>query len=234
MQLMSQYFNKQVFKAAWPICFGYIPLGVACGILGQKVGLDAFLMAMMSIFLFAGSGQFIALAMIGANTAIIPIIVTVGIVNLRHMLYGLILNQYISKESFLYRLIYAQEIVDETFAVNSVEFQKSNSKWTPKNAFGLNFVAHMGWVLATVAGVLLGSAIYIDTGLVSYALIAMFIGLWSFHFKTFKLVGVGVLGGILALVLSLWLDNMLNVVVATIVAAIVGAMVDNGDEVDKK
>ena len=234
MQLMSQYFNKQVFKAAWPICFGYIPLGVACGILGQKVGMDAFLMAMMSIFLFAGSGQVIALAMIGANTAIIPIIVTVGIVNLRHMLYGLILNQYISKESFLYRLIYAQEIVDETFAVNSVEFQKSNSQWTPKNAFGLNFVAHMGWVLATVAGVLLGSAIYIDTGLVSYALIAMFIGLWSFHFKTFKLVAVGVLGGILALVLSLWLDNMLNVVVATIVAAIVGAMVDNGDEVDKK
>ena len=124
--------------------------------------------------------------------------------------------------------------MDETFAVNSVEFQKSNSQWTPKNAFGLNFVAHMGWVLATVAGVLLGSAIYIDTGLVSYALIAMFIGLWSFHFKTFKLVAVGVLGGILALVLSLWLDNMLNVVVATIVAAIVGAMVDNGDEVDKK
>ena len=54
---MNQYINKQVFKAVWPICFGYIPLGVACGILGEKVGLDAFLMAMMSIFLFAGSGQ---------------------------------------------------------------------------------------------------------------------------------------------------------------------------------
>ena len=114
---MGEYFNKQVFKAVWPICFGYIPLGVACGSLGQKVGMDAFLMAMMSIFLIAGSGQFIALAMIGAGTAIIPIVITVGIVNLRHMLYGLILNQYISKESLLYRMIYAQEIVDETFAV---------------------------------------------------------------------------------------------------------------------
>jgi len=231
---LGQYFNKQVFKAAWPICFGYVPLGVACGILGEKVGMDPFLMALMSVFLFAGSGQFIALAMIGANTGIIPIIITVGIVNLRHLLYGLILNQYISKENILYRAIYAQEIVDETFAVNSVEFQKDNSTWTPKQAFGLNFVSHIGWVLATVAGVMLGSAVYIDTGLVSYALIAMFIGLWSFHFKTFKLVATGVLGGILALVLSLWLDNMLNVVVATIVAAVVGAVVDNGDGVGEK
>ena len=47
---MGEYFNKQVFKAVWPICFGYIPLGVACGILGEKVGMDAFVMAMMSIF----------------------------------------------------------------------------------------------------------------------------------------------------------------------------------------
>ena len=231
---MGEYFNKQVFKAVWPICFGYIPLGVACGILGQKVGLDAFLMAMMSVFLFAGSGQFIALAMIGAGTAIIPIVITVGIVNLRHMLYGLILNQYISKESLLYRMIYAQEIVDETFAVNSIEFQKRNSTWSPKRAFGLNFLSHMSWILATVAGVLLGNAIYIDTGLVSYALIAMFIGLWSFHFKSAKLVCVGILGGGLALLLSNWLDNMLNVVVATIVAAIIGAVIDKGEGAAKK
>ena len=231
---MGEYFNKQVFKAVWPICFGYIPLGVACGILGQKVGLDVFLMAMMSVFLFAGSGQFIALAMIGAGTAIAPIVITVGIVNLRHMLYGLILNQYISKESLLYRMIYAQEIVDETFAVNSIEFQKRNSTWNPKKAFSLNFLSHMSWTIATVTGVILGSAIYIDTGLVSYALIAMFIGLWSFHFKSAKLVCVGILGGGLALLLSNWLDNMLNVVVATIVAAIIGAVIDKGEGAAKK
>ena len=151
-----------------------------------------------------------------------------------HMLYGLILNQYISKESKLYRMLYAQEIVDETFAVNIVEFQKKDSKWTPKMAFALNFLAHVSWILATVAGVILGSAIYIDTGLVNYALIAMFIGLWSFHFKSVKLIGIGVLGGGLALLLSFWLSNMLNVVVATILAAIIGAAVDNGEEAGRR
>lgn len=226
---MISIFKKDVFKAVWPICFGYIPLGLACGILAQKVGLDAFQMALMSIFLFAGSGQFIALAMIGSNSGVWPIVITVGIVNLRHMLYGLILNQYISRESILYRLLYAQEIVDETFAVNSVQFERGDVRWGASDAIGVNFFAHAGWTVATVAGLLLGNQVQIDTALVSYALIAMFIGLWSFHFKNRKLVSVGVLGGALALLLSFWLDHMLNVVVATIVAAAVGAYVDGFD-----
>ena len=87
----------------------------------------------------------------------------------------------------------------------------------------MNFVGHVSWILATVAGLFLGNTIYIDTALVSYALIAMFIGLWSFHFVSPSLVLTGVLGGILALVLSFWLDHMLNVVAATILAAAVAA-----------
>lgn len=227
---MTRIFKKEVFKAVWPVCFGYIPLGVACGILAQKVGLDALQMALMSIFLFAGSGQFIALAMIGSNSGVLPIVITVGIVNLRHMLYGLILNQYISRESMLYKLLYAQEIVDETFAVNSVQFERGDVKWSPSDAIGVNFFAHAGWTVATVAGLILGNQVYIDTALVSYALVAMFIGLWSFHFKTAKLISIGVLGGALALLLSFWLNHMLNVVVATIAAAAVGALIDDSDD----
>ena len=95
--LLKGYFELKVFKAAWPIIFGYIPLGMACGILAQKVGFDWFQMLMMAVFLFAGSGQFIALAMIGSGSTIMPVVLTVCIVNLRHLLYALILNQYLSK-----------------------------------------------------------------------------------------------------------------------------------------
>lgn len=227
---MSNYINKNVLKAVWPICFGYIPLGVACGILAQKVGFDWFQMLMMSVFLFAGSGQFIALAMIGSGSGILPVVLTVCIVNLRHLLYSLILNQFVAKESRLYKAFFAQEIVDETFAVNHTMFSRPQEQWTGANAFGVNFLAHAAWVIATVAGLFVGSSLYIDTALVSYALIAMFIGLWSFHFINAKLVVTGVIGGILALFLSLWLDHMLNVVVATIVAALIAAVFDKDAE----
>ena len=52
--MLKGYFELKVFKAAWPIIFGYIPLGMACGILAQKVGFDWFQMLMMAVFLFAG------------------------------------------------------------------------------------------------------------------------------------------------------------------------------------
>lgn len=221
---MDSFINKKVLKAAWPIVFGYIPLGLACGILAQKVGFDWLQMLMMSAFLFAGSGQFIALAMIGSGSTIMPVVITVFIVNLRHLLYALILNQYIAKESRLYKALYAQEIVDETFAVNHTQFVRFRDGWTGRNAMGVNFVGHMSWIAATVAGLFLGNTIYIDTALVSYALVAMFIGLWSFHFVSPSLVLTGVLGGVLSLVLSFWLDHMLNVVAATVLAAAAAAL----------
>lgn len=221
---MDSFINKKVLKAAWPIVFGYIPLGLACGILAQKVGFDWLQMLMMSAFLFAGSGQFIALAMIGSGSTIMSVVITVFIVNLRHLLYALILNQYIAKESRLYKAFYAQEIVDETFAVNHTQFVRFRDGWTGRNAMGVNFVGHMSWIAATVAGLFLGNTIYIDTALVSYALVAMFIGLWSFHFVSTSLVLTGVLGGLLSLVLSFWLGHMLNVVAATVLAAAAAAL----------
>ena len=220
--MLKGYFELKVFKAAWPIIFGYIPLGMACGILAQKVGFDWFQMLMMAVFLFAGSGQFIALAMIGSGSTIMPVVLTVCIVNLRHLLYALILNQYLSKESRLYKAFFAQEIVDESFAVNQNQFAL-DAEWNGKNALGVNIIGHSSWILANLVGLYLGNSIYIDTALVSYALIAMFIGLWSFHFLNARLVLTGILGGFLALLLSYWLTNMLNVVVATVIAAALAA-----------
>lgn len=227
---MSKYFNTEVLKAAWPVCFGYIPLGLACGMLAEKVGVDPVAIGIMSILVFAGSGQFIALAMIGSGSSIASIVVTIFIVNLRHIFYGTMLNPYLAEKSTMYKCLYAQEIVDETSAVNLTQFQREEVDWTPELAISQAYLSHLAWIIATVAGAILGAKINIDTALVSYALVAMFIGLWSFHFWHKKLILAGVATGVLALVLSPWLTHMLNVVVATIIgstlAAILGGDLD--------
>ena len=185
---MNRFINIGMLKAAWPICFGYIPLGLACGILAQKVGVSPVELAVMSIMVFAGSGQFIALAMIGSGSGIISIVLTIMIVNLRHIFYGTMLNKYIAERGMLYKLLFAQEIVDETSAVNMTMFQREDEEWTTDQAIAQSYTSHMAWITATVMGDILGEAVYIDTALVSYALVAMFIGLWSFHFKNSWLV----------------------------------------------
>ncbi|MDF1553738.1 MAG: AzlC family ABC transporter permease, partial [Deferrisomatales bacterium] len=49
-------------RAASPICLGYLPIGLAFGVLAQKAGLAPWQVAAMSVLVFAGSAQFIAVA----------------------------------------------------------------------------------------------------------------------------------------------------------------------------
>ena len=52
--------------AAWPICLGYMPIGLAFGVLAQKAGLSPLEIGLMSVLVFAGSSQFIAVSMLAA------------------------------------------------------------------------------------------------------------------------------------------------------------------------
>ena len=83
-------------KKALPIVAGYLPLGFACGVIANNVGLSAFEAGLMSFLVFAGAAQYIAVGMIGAAMPPISVIITVLIVNLRHLLYTSALYPYIS------------------------------------------------------------------------------------------------------------------------------------------
>lgn len=218
--------DKEIIKAVWPIWLGYIPLGFAGGVLAQKVGLSVTETGVMSILVFAGSGQFIALAMMGGGSSIASVVMTTFIVNLRHLLYSSTLAQYLQGVSPKYLGVFAQGITDETFAMNLNKFTVSSSSWTPAQALRLNILAHACWIGSNMLGNIVGNTIYIDTAIVSYTLTAMFIGLWSYHFNNLLSVGIGIFSGILALWLSLFLDNKLHIVVATIIAATAGCLIE--------
>lgn len=228
--MMQGIFNKAVFRAVWPIWLGYLPLGFAGGVLAQKVGLTPFETGLMSFLVFAGSGQFIALAMMGSgSSSVSSIVVTTFIVNLRHLLYSSALAGYLMGQSKKYLGIFAQGITDETFAMNLNQFSASVGQWNPSKAMGLNILAHGCWIFSNVLGNIVGNVIVIDTAIVSYTLTAMFIGLWSFHFTSRLLVLTGVFAGFLALALSGILDHKLNIVAATVVAATVGCVLEGGN-----
>jgi NTP pyrophosphatase (non-canonical NTP hydrolase) len=55
---------KDGLNAGWPICLGYLPIGMAFGVLAQKAGLTPLQIGLMSIMVFAGSAQFIAISML--------------------------------------------------------------------------------------------------------------------------------------------------------------------------
>src|SRR5689334_12770647 len=72
--------------AAWPICLGFLPIGLSLGVLAQKAGLLPWQVAAMSFLVFAGGSQFIAVGMLAAGASVVTIIGTTFLVNLRHLL----------------------------------------------------------------------------------------------------------------------------------------------------
>ena len=207
---------KQGLFAAWPICLGYIPLGIACGVLAQKAGISPLQIGFMSLLVFAGSGQFIAISMLGGGAVVASIVVTTAVVNLRHLLMSSSLAIYLGRARGRKLSLFAAEITDETFAVNISRFK--NGGWDIRQGFIVNATSHLAWTTSTIIGAYSGQFIPEGAFGIDYALCAMFIGLLALQFRGQKYVITVVLAGALALIFSLLLPGNLYVIIASIIA----------------
>lgn len=88
--------NRRVLQKLIPIAIGYLALGIACGILAQQAGLTPLEALGMSVLVFAGSGQFIGIAMMAQGAALVSIGLTIFIVNLRHLLFSSTLMNFLT------------------------------------------------------------------------------------------------------------------------------------------
>lgn len=204
-------------KMAIPICIGYIPLGIACGILSEKAGLSPLQIGFLSLFVFAGSGQFITASMLIANTSIVSIICTNFIVNLRYILMSSALSPFFNKCSKKFLIIFAHGITDETFAINLTEFK--NDSWNVNRALYLNITAHLTWIIGNVIGGLTGSLFNFNDLVINFVLTSMFICLLVFELKRLIYVFCAIISGFLALYLSLIMNSTIYIIIATIFAS---------------
>lgn len=160
--------------AAWPICLGYIPIGLALGVLARQAGFSPLDIGLMSLCVFAGSAQFIAVAMIGQGAAPAAIILTTLVVNFRHLLMSSALAGHLRGSSRRFLFFFGYGITDESFALNMVRFR---GEWDPWRALALNQVANATWIVATIIGAMAGSLIPAGAYGIDFALPAMFIAL---------------------------------------------------------
>ncbi|MBI5589691.1 MAG: AzlC family ABC transporter permease [Deltaproteobacteria bacterium] len=214
---------RQGLWAAWPICIGYVPIGLALGLLAQKAGLSPLEIGLMSVFVFAGSAQFIAVSMISGGSMPLAIIMTTFVVNLRHLLMSSSLSLYCRNVGKATLAIFAYGITDESFAVNQPRFKEG--KWTISQALTVNQTSNLVWILSTIAGGYGGRFIPPHAFGVDYALIAMFICLLIFQIKGLIYVITAVIAGCAAVALSLIIPGNLYVVIASVLAATIGLWV---------
>ncbi len=181
---------RQGIAAAWPICLGYFPVGLALGVLASQAGLPWWAVAMMSILVFAGSAQFICVAMLATGATTWSIILTTLVVNLRHALMSSALAISLKKINRWFLTFFAYGITDESFALNMARFRSGN--WNRWRALIVNQLANAVWIISTVTGTLIGQFIPKGAFGIDYALPGMFICLLvlQLHSRIFVLTGV--------------------------------------------
>jgi 4-azaleucine resistance transporter AzlC len=213
---------RRGLSAAWPICLGYLPIGMALGVLGQKAGLHPLAIGFMSLIVFAGSSQFIAVSMISSGVPALTIVLTTLVVNLRHLLMSSALAIPFRGRSRRLLTLFAYGVTDESFAVNYPRLLDGN--WQIEHALVVNHAANLTWIASTIIGGYGGQ--YIPEGAfgIDYALIAMFICLLVFQLKGRLYVLTAIFAGGLAVVLALLVPGKAYIVVASIVAATLGVI----------
>ncbi len=213
-------FALESIKAAWPICLGYLPLGFAFGVLAQKAGLDLLDIALMSILVYAGSSQFIAVAMLSSAAAPLSIILTTFVVNLRHLLMSSSLAVYLHGESRKFLSVFAYGVTDESFAVNLVKFREG--RWHRYQALAVNQITNFTWIGSTILGGYTGQFILAGSYGIDYALSAMFLCLLTFQLRGRLYFLTAIISGASAIIISLIFPGNGFIIMASLFGATAG------------
>ena len=168
--------KKQAIRAAFldtiPVMTGYVFLGFGFGILMHQNGFGVLWAAAMSLFIYAGSMQYVAVPLLASGAGLLTAALTAFVVNARHLFYGIsMVERYKGAPKKPY-LIFA--LTDETYSLVS-QTQESDDASRHSYCFLVSLFDHCYWVGGTILGSLAGSLIPINYEGIDFVLTALFV-----------------------------------------------------------
>ena len=169
--------KTKAFKAALPhtlpICVGFLFLGMSYGFLMQSKGFSFLYPLLMSLFIFAGSMEFVTVnLLLSAFNPLYAFFLTL-MVNARHLFYGIsMLDRYKDMGWKKFYLIYG--MCDESFSINCIVSPPPDvdKGWF---MFFVTLLNHLYWVTGATLGALLGYVIHFDTKGIGFVMTALFV-----------------------------------------------------------
>jgi 4-azaleucine resistance transporter AzlC len=211
-----------------PLEIGAIPFGIIFGATAVINGISPMGALGMSLFVFAGSAQFIG-AQLAATTPIPIIVLTTFVVNLRHVLYGATLAPHTKHLSQRWLVPLGFWLTDESFAVVITRYNKpDDSPYKHWYFLGSEVFMYLNWFLWTLVGVIAAQSVdeasLIELGL-QFAMVVTFIGMVVGFVKTRPALISVVAAGITAAAAS-GLPNNLGLPVAALVGVAAGLIAE--------
>ncbi len=214
-------------KDTFPLVVGAIPFGLIFGAAASANGLS-FAGAMgMSLFVFAGSAQFIASGLIAGGASMAVIILTTFIVNLRHALYSASLAPYMKHLPQHWLAPLGFWLTDESFAVVIARYTRTDdSPYKHWYFLGSAVFMYVNWNLCTYVGLRAGQIIpnARDLGL-DFAMVVTFIGIVVPLVKSRAVLACVLVAGLTA-VLANPLPNKLGLMIAALLGVAAGVVTE--------
>lgn len=215
-------------RATIPLVIGAAPFGLIFGALAVSKGMSPLGALGMSLFVFAGSAQFIGAGLFGAGVGAAIIILTTFIVNLRHALYSATLAPHMKHLSQRWLLPLGFWLTDETFVIVIQRYnQPDDSPYKHWYHFGSALFMYVNWNVCTVIGIVAGQSIpNIGSSGLDFALYVTFIGMLIPLITSRPLLLAAVSAGLSAAVFYN-LPNKMGLIVAALIGVAVGVIAES-------
>ena len=224
MKINGQSFWAGV-QAELPLMIGVIPFGMIYGVLALNAGLTPASAQLMSSIVFAGSAQFITAQLLYDAVPGLVIVLTIAVVNLRHMLYSASVAPYVRALPMRWKVLLSYLLTDEAYAVVIGNYEKEGV--TPSSHwffFGAGLTLWTTWQICTAVGIWLGTTMP-ESWPLDFALPITFIALIMPSLKDRPAVGASLSAGVLAL-LAYGLPYKLGLIIAGLFGIVVGTLLE--------
>lgn len=217
---MKREILSAAIRVTVPVLMGYLAIGMAFGLMLQSVGYGAPWALLMSLTIYAGSGQYLGVSLLATGASLPQVAFLTLMINFRHLVYGLsMLEKFRGMGKRKFYMIFS--LTDETYALlSSVKVPEGIR--AHDYYFTIAMLNQSYWVLGSVLGSLLGGALGIDTTGVDFAMTALFLVIAVGQWKKAESHLPALLGAAATLVglLLAGAENMLLPALGVIVAAL--------------
>ena len=170
---MKSELLKKAFVKSLPVMAGYIVLGIGFGILLRNAGFQVGYALAMSLFIYAGSMQYVGVGLLAGGVSVLSAILTTVMVNARHLFYSIsMIGTYRDAGKYKPYMIFG--LTDETYSLlcdgTAPEGVDPN-----RYRFLVSLLNHCYWVTGSVLGSLLGAVLPFSTAGIEFSMTALFI-----------------------------------------------------------
>lgn len=194
---MHKHIKRRSLSAALrvtiPVMLGYLFIGFAFGMLFEQSGYHFLWAVLMSILVFAGSMQFVAVSFLTGGFSLLTVALITLMINSRHLFYGLTMLQKFSDIRGAKKAYLIFSLTDETYALLSSQSVPDgvDKEWY---TFFVAFLNHAYWVIGTLVGSVASSFIVFDSRGIAFAMTALFIVILIEQLKSTRRYAVAATG----------------------------------------